>query len=218
MKAFALIAAAVIVVGLSAYIWRRSHTPLSDAQLAVQEIQRTDSAAEGAGQDVVVFNDGTRLADAGYDLEHVGTVVLTGSKPVFLFKSFSCRECEPAISLVVYSAEDKTAEKFPYPGSHVLIGSEGEVTEVEDQEVEGVYGRCGNPEPVVLLARKHREVESDGSSLRIGQDWNFVNTAIDFNGGKANVVNGTEDHFARLQELVGDDCLAIPTEDSHDYL
>jgi hypothetical protein len=220
MKNIALITAAILLVASGAFLWQRSRGGAPGGEFGVLEIQRSeDGAKEGGAQDVVHFTDGDKVSDLGFDLEHVGTLELVDAKPVFLFKSFSCRQCEPIISLVIYSPHSREVNKFPYPGNHVLIGSEGEVTEVEDQVVDGVFGRCDGQEPIILVARKHREVESDGTGFRIGQEWNFSATQIRFTPtGQFNITTSNEDTFARLQGLNSDECQNIPSEDSHNYL
>lgn len=177
---------------------------------------KADSPSE---PDTVTFTDGSTMTGAGFDLELVGTLVLPTAKPVFLFKSFTCRECEPMVNLVVYTSENGEIHQFPFPGSHYLIGVEDSTPDLEDQIVEGVFGQCGGPAHRVLLARKNREIESDGMSKRPSESWSHTFTTIEFTeSGAIKVSDASEDAFLRLPPLISDQCLSIEPEDSHDYM
>lgn len=218
MRTASYILTAILVVGAGVFIWKKSASNDAPEGLNVQGIQVQTQSAEGMGQDVVTLTDGTTFTQAGYDLEHVGTLNLAGAKPAFLFKSFSCRGCEPVVNLVVYTAQNAEIHTFPFPGIHTLIGSDDEAKELDDQIVEGVFGACGGPAPKILLARKNREVESDGNSPRANPNWSFNLMTISFSStGTLTTQNSPEDAFERLQALVSDECLAFAAEDSHDY-
>ncbi len=177
---------------------------------------KSDNANE---QDNVTFSDGSTLTGIGFDLQVVGTIVLPQIKPVFLFKSFSCRECEPKVNLIVFNAETGEKHEFPFPGSHYLIGVEDGTPDTEDQIGEGVFGQCGGTDYKILLARKNREVESDGVAKRPSENWSFTSTTIEFSPyGKAKVTVDSQDTFTMLAPLISDTCLSLEPEDSHDYM
>lgn len=217
MKPVYLIVGVAAVVALAYFF--KADLPLNFDKLAVdlQEIKTGDEN----NPDMVSFTDGAVLNDAGFDVEHVGTLVLPAAKPVFLFKSFTCRQCEPEVNLVIYTSENREVTKLPFPGIHTLIGVEDddEDSEIDDQVVEGVFGKCGGPAHVILLARKNREVESDGMTARPGENWSFTSTTVEFSAaGAALIKNDDADGFGRVQSLISEECLSIEPQDSHDYL
>lgn len=208
--------AGLIAIGALAYFFREE-LPLTGDKLAVDIAEIKTN--EGETQDTVTFSDGSALAEAGFDTEHVGTLVLPAAKPVFLFKSFSCRNCEPTVNLLIYTSENREVTTLPFPGVHTLIGVENEDTDIDTAMGEGVFGKCGGPDHVVLLARKTREVESDGMTTRPSANWSFTSTTVDFSPqGKARIKTDATDSFGRLQTLINEECLSIEPQDSHDYL
>jgi len=208
--------AGLIAVGALAYFFR-DKLPLNGDRLAVDIAEIKTNADET--QDTVTFTDGSALNDAGFDVEHVGTLALPAAKPVFLFKSFSCRNCEPTVNLLIYTSENREVNSFPFPGIHTLIGVENEDADIDTAMGEGVFGKCGGPGHVILLARKTREVESDGMTTRPGENWSFTSTTVEFSPqGKALVKTDATDSFSKLQALINEECLSIEPQDSHDYL
>lgn len=219
-KIFAFVLAALLV-GLGAGIWHLGRPRLSRSQgLQIKEIQTSQSDAQGATQDIVLFSDGSTLREIGYDLVHLGTLGVESSHPIFLFKSYSCRACEPSIDLWVYNSAERAAERFIFPGNHYSSGAiSANNDEMLDQVSEGVWGTCGaQDELMIVIAQKHRDVESDGNSLKAGA-WSFSTTTLRFKNNQVQVDNSSEDAFERIKSLLAlNGCMKIEPEDRHDYL
>lgn len=187
--------------------------------LLVKEIQSTPDDREGAPQDIITFSDQTTLKGIGYDVVHVGTINLDSKPPVFLFKGFSCRACEPEIKLVVYNSGNKTTDLLPFPGTKYLLDEESEeggfshegtASESVDQVVEAVFGQCADKSDIMMALKKHH----DGPD-----EWQYTLTIVSFDSdGKTQIKNSAEDGFAILKSKVSADCLIIEPEDSNQYL
>ncbi|MGE0762627.1 MAG: hypothetical protein AB7N80_05060 [Bdellovibrionales bacterium] len=204
---------AIVLVGIGAGFWQMSRPKLAyiGHPMSIREIQTSGIDREGAPQDVIVFGDGTTLREIGYDVVHVGTIQPEKGRAIFLFKGFSCRACEPTISLWVYNSGDKTAERFVYPGQHFTVsGVDGK--EVLEHSSQAIFGRCGEKDQLLLLAQKQRDVESD--------QWNFTTTLISFSAtGEAVVQNTNDNSFEKVKTMLDNQgCLEIEPEDSHDYM
>ena len=184
------------------------HNP---SPLVVKEIQTNAIDDINAPQDVIVFSDNSTLKDIGYDVVLVGTLKPAKSRPVFLFKGYSCRACEPTVSLWIYNSQQNIAESFPFPGNHFLISEDKEKSEILNYTIEAIFGYCVEAHPSVVMAEKRRDEVSD--------QWNYLRTTIIFtDSGASTVTHLNENSFDLLKTLVREDCQKLEPEDRTDYL
>lgn len=183
---------------------------LKKETVSIKEIQSTAQDTQGAPQDVILFSDGTTLKDIGYDVVSVGTIDLEKSSPVFLFKSYSCRACEPTVYLWIYNSQEKKAQSLTFPGKHYLVDTASQEAEFLDHVTQGVFGRCRDQQPAVILSEKWR----DG----VSEDWIFKTTTLLFTpDGKTILSQQAEDELESIQNQISSDCHWIEPEDRSDY-
>ncbi len=206
------IAATVVLVR------KKAPQSLLPSHVLIAEIKSQPNEAGGTMPDVVMLSDGERITDIGYDLTQVGSITLASGQPIYLLKSFTCRNCEADIKLVILSPSLRKFEILPYPGEHLLL-HEAIEQEVPDFVVEGRFGHCGSSEYRLFLATKKREVDFDGMSVRIGEAWEYSFQMFSFlDDGQISKSTESRDGFSELQRLDAGDCVAIEPEDRMDYL
>jgi len=191
--------------------FKKPHLFQAKNGISISEIQTTPSDAAGTPQDVVVFSNKKTLTDIGYDVVHVGTIWLNKSEPVFLLKGFSCRACEPEVTLWVYNSQQKTTESFPYPGKRFLISKDADKPEDYDHMTEAVFGKCGGELKSLVIAQKHKEDN--------GQNWSYTTSTVSFSEhGNTTVTNLPENGFDKVKALLSSECQIVEPEDRNDYL
>lgn len=182
--------------------------------ISVQEIQKFD------GPDIVKLSNGELIKDLGYDIVLLSHTHFENGQSIFLFKSYSCRACEPNIRLWIYSTQTKLAEDFDFPGRHFVINGEGKDEEISDFESIAVSGECESSKRGIWIASRWRAVESDGSRPVASEQWeNVKSVTVEFqNDGIYKVQSEPEDSISKFKQLISDKCHLIEGEDRHDYL
>lgn len=210
------IVADILIIAAAVYfIYFRTEKPLLIESSSVNVAQILTTKGDPEKKDKVLFSDGTSLDDVGFDIVQVG--VLNEPSPVFLFKSYSCRGCEPVIDLIVYQSLTKTYERLPYPGSHFLYNVEsGE--EIQTSAFAAAYGACDNyPAPALLLAERTRAVDSNGAVL-VAEQWSDNLRVFIFDAqGNLTIRNEARDGLTLIKNAIGEKCLVIEPEDRSDY-
>lgn len=214
----AIVVTAIAIATTVVLVRKKAPQSLLPSHVLISEIQTLPTESNGTVADTIVLTDGEKINDVGYDLTQIGSITLASGQPIYLLKSFTCRNCEADIQLIILSPSLHQIERLPFPGEHLLL-HEAVEQEVPDFVAEGRFGLCGSSEHRLYLATKRRDVDFDGMSVQIGENWEYSFHALSFlDDGHISKNMENRDGFAELKRLEGSDCLSIEPEDRMDYL
>lgn len=204
----------------------------------VKQIHREDDK-----MDVLELENGYKIEGVGYRTRYVGSIFKPGAPPVYFFRSQHCFDCEPEVSLFLYTPKAPKGEvrvgrsksspepvkpmleasetrTFLYPGrTHLLSISTKKRKEKVGQESKAFIGRC---------------IPTEGASTSDAWDIGFFHYKVDiveknlttFSAvylnaqNKLNIIfsNSTAEAKGRLAQVTpGPECIEIPGEDQQHY-